>query len=228
MIRVVSYNIRKAVGLDWRRDPMRVARVIAALGADVVALQEADKRLGARPTALPTDALEATGLHIAETGDDGPGIGWHGNAILVRDGIRVRDIERVHLPGFEPRGALIAELITPDGPMTLCATHLGLMRVSRGQQLRVIIDRIGAERMDRAVVAGDMNEWSARTGFEVLEHQMTLLRPGNSFHASRPIACLDRIAHGAAWSAAASGVHADAPANRASDHLPIWADLRPA
>ncbi|MGB0968912.1 MAG: endonuclease/exonuclease/phosphatase family protein, partial [Halocynthiibacter sp.] len=52
-LRIASYNIRKCIGLDRRRDPHRTAGVIQALRADIVLLQEADKRLGARPAALP-------------------------------------------------------------------------------------------------------------------------------------------------------------------------------
>ena len=45
---VASYNIHKCVGTDGRFDPARVAEVIAQLDADVVAVQEADKRFGRR------------------------------------------------------------------------------------------------------------------------------------------------------------------------------------
>ena len=51
-LKLATWNIRKCVGLDRRRDPHRVAGVIAGLEADVVALQEADKRLGVRPCSL--------------------------------------------------------------------------------------------------------------------------------------------------------------------------------
>ena len=51
--RLVGAKVRKAVGLDWRRDPRRIIRVLEALDADIVALQEADKRLGSRPAVLP-------------------------------------------------------------------------------------------------------------------------------------------------------------------------------
>ena len=43
-ITVASYNMRKAIGLDRRRDPQRVLDVLHQIDADVVALQEADKR----------------------------------------------------------------------------------------------------------------------------------------------------------------------------------------
>jgi endonuclease/exonuclease/phosphatase family metal-dependent hydrolase len=39
-IRVASYNIHKCRGLDRRTDPERIAKIIAELDADVVALQE--------------------------------------------------------------------------------------------------------------------------------------------------------------------------------------------
>ena len=62
-LRLASYNIRAGLGTDLRRDPLRVLSAISALQADIVALQEADHRLGQRPSALPRDMIEAhTGL----------------------------------------------------------------------------------------------------------------------------------------------------------------------
>ena len=45
-MRIVSYNIRKAVGLDRRRDPERILAILREVDADIVVLQEADRRLG--------------------------------------------------------------------------------------------------------------------------------------------------------------------------------------
>ena len=53
-----SYNIRKAVGLDRRRDPERIMRVLHELDADVIALQEADRRFGRRISALPLRLID--------------------------------------------------------------------------------------------------------------------------------------------------------------------------
>ena len=39
---VASYNIHKGVGTDRRRDLERTAAVIAEIGADILALQEAE------------------------------------------------------------------------------------------------------------------------------------------------------------------------------------------
>ena len=56
MIRVASYNMRKAIGTDRRRRPERTLEVLNELDADVIALQEADRRFGSpreRPPAAP-------------------------------------------------------------------------------------------------------------------------------------------------------------------------------
>ena len=51
-ITVASYNMRKAIGTDRRRNPQRVLDVLREIDADIVALQEADKRFGAAATKL--------------------------------------------------------------------------------------------------------------------------------------------------------------------------------
>lgn len=226
-MRVASYNIRKCVGLDWRRDPFRIARVIAELDADIVALQESDKRLGPRPASMPPEAVAETGL-VPVRVENGPSLGWHGNAILARPGWPARLTHRLDLPGLEPRGALVAEIATPDGPVLFIATHLGLDRRSRGRQVKAILDVAGPGRLARTIIVGDMNEWSDMRGLAPLERDLDLIAPGPSFHAARPIARLDRIAIGRGWRLRCSGVGRTPLARRASDHLPIWADIAPA
>ena len=82
-LRIASYNMRKAMGTDRKRDPARILRVIQTLAADIVVLQEADMRLGPRPSALPMDQVTAqTGL-IAVPVPSEVSIGWHGNAVLL-------------------------------------------------------------------------------------------------------------------------------------------------
>ncbi|MEI4232093.1 endonuclease/exonuclease/phosphatase family protein [Roseovarius sp. D22-M7] len=222
-MRIASYNIRKAVGLDWRRDPFRIIRVLAALEADVVALQEADRRLGARPAVLPEALLHAhAGLRVLKV-TDGPSSGWHGNAILVRDGWDVRHAERLTLPGIEPRGAVIADLSGPEGDVTVVGTHLGLRRGCRQLQLAHLREAI-AGRAPQTIIAGDMNEWSPRIGFDLIGDAFNMIAPGPSFHASRLMVPLDRFAHGARVLCRGAGVVLTGEARTASDHLPIWMD----
>ncbi|HEU4649830.1 MAG TPA: hypothetical protein VFS49_00305, partial [Croceibacterium sp.] len=55
--------MRKAIGTDRRRDPQRVLDVLHEIGADVVALQEADKRFGGRASAVPHELIDERGLY---------------------------------------------------------------------------------------------------------------------------------------------------------------------
>lgn len=59
-LRLASYNLHKCRGMTGPHAPERNLRVIAELGADVVALQEVDFRFGARPEALPRALIEDT------------------------------------------------------------------------------------------------------------------------------------------------------------------------
>ena len=222
-LRVASYNIRKARGLDQRRDPLRVLNVINALEADVVALQEADLRLGARPAAIPRDMIEReTDFEVVPVARNEVGLGWHGNAVLVRKGISVGEVLRLDLPGLEPRGA-VSVALGGAFEMNLVATHLGLVRRHRLQQFKTILERIDQNRP--TVLIGDFNEWSTHRGMEPLEGRFDVHIPGHSFHARRQIASLDRIALSAGLELHNAGVEEGALARRASDHLPIWGEI---
>jgi endonuclease/exonuclease/phosphatase family metal-dependent hydrolase len=226
-LRLVSY---KAVGSDMRRAPHRILDLIARLEADIVVLQEADKRLGARPTALPHALIEReTDFEVVPLAETDVSLGWHGNAILARKGISVKATERLHLPGLEPRGAVLADLVTPQGPLLVVGAHLGLLRGWRRRQLRAILDHLDDLRPGggaTSVIAGDFNEWSWTKGLETLGDSHRVVIPGRSFPAGRPVAPLDRIAHGAGIEVLGSGVDTSPAARHGSDHLPVWADLR--
>lgn len=219
--RIASYNIRKARGLDGRRDPGRIVDVINGLDADVITLQEADRRLGDRPSALCRDLIaRATDFDVVPLATNDVSLGWHGNAVLTRRGMGVSSATQIELPGAEPRGAVAVAL--EDG-LTVVGVHLGLLRSSRRRQLQTIVARLGAPK--NIAIIGDMNEWASRRGFEALQDDFTLHAPGRSFHSSRPIAALDRIALSHDLAVADAGVEEGPLAKRASDHLPIWADV---
>lgn len=227
-LRLASYNIQKAVGLDMRRNPGRVIDAINALGADVVALQEADRRFGDRAAAIPRDLIAAhTDFTVADLARSPVSLGWHGNAMLVRRSLRILDAHHIELPGLEPRGAVQVDLDTPSGPLHVLGTHLGLLRSWRRKQLARIRGHLDAHDLDRTVVMGDFNEWSTQHGLELLEAAFDVIAPGRSFHAARPVAALDRIALGHGLVSTGAGVLSDGPAAHASDHLPVWADLVP-
>lgn len=221
-MRLASYNIRKAVGLDRRRNPRRVLDVINQLGADVVVLQEADKRLGARPAALPASLIEAeTDLTPAPLAGNDVSLGFHGNSILVRRGLKVSAPRRIDLPGLEPRGAVAVDV---DDRLHVVGVHLGLLRRSRQAQISALL-RVVADSDLPTAILGDFNEWSPHLGLEGLSHHFRVYAPGLSFHAARPVAALDRVALSDELELKHAGVEEGTLARVASDHLPIWAEI---
>lgn len=225
-LRLASYNIRKAVGLDWRRDPARTLEVIGGLGADIVALQEADKRLGPRPAAIPRSAIaRETGLRPVPLARSPVSLGWHGNAILVRGDLKVEETKLIELPGIEPRGGVMVRVRTPDGPLTVVGVHLGLRRRCRQLQLARILEALEEAEAERAAILGDFNEWSPDRGIEPLLPHFRVVSPGLSFHASQQVAPLDRFALSPKLEVLDMGVETGPVARRASDHLPVWTDV---
>jgi endonuclease/exonuclease/phosphatase family metal-dependent hydrolase len=223
-----SYNIHKAVGLDRRRDPDRILSVLREIDADVIALQECDRRFGERETVLPRQAIEEhTPWRIAPVAERPLSMGWHGNALLVRRGLDIAATGHVRLPVIEPRGAVRADLTLAGRRLRVVGMHLDISGVRRRQQVRCVLSHLdGCGRPLPAVLMGDLNDWT-RQGRALREfgEGWTLLACGRSFPARRPVAQLDRIVVTGEWRVEAAGVHHSALAARASDHLPVWARL---
>jgi endonuclease/exonuclease/phosphatase family metal-dependent hydrolase len=226
---VASYNVHKCVGLDMRRDPVRTARVIGEIGADLIALQEADRRFGSRAGYLDLEALrETTGLTSVPLGREGPAHGWHGNVLLTRD-LEIDDVRPLRLPGLEPRGALVVDLRREGVPVRVIAAHLGLLRTSRLQQARALVEALGHEDEARTtLLMGDLNEWRLRkrSSLEPLAARKALVHPVPSFPARFPIFALDRIMTSPCAEVLRVERHDSPLARIASDHLPIKAWVR--
>jgi endonuclease/exonuclease/phosphatase family metal-dependent hydrolase len=246
-ITVASYNMRKAIGTDRRRRPERVLHVLQEIDADVVALQEADKRIGGRGAAVPHELIDDHGLYKPvpmlvrhrRTLESLPGgkqaerlfkintrnLGWHGNALLVKRHVDVMDVAAIDLPMLEPRGAVMAELLIGDRALRVIGMHLDLSGLWRRRQMRTILEAIHrrAHKMP-TILMGDTNEWrDAGACLKELNGAYRVAPTGPSFHSRRPIAALDRIIVDHRLAIEAAGVHASAEARKASDHLPIWA-----
>jgi endonuclease/exonuclease/phosphatase family metal-dependent hydrolase len=235
MLTVASYNIRKALGTDRRRSPERILEVLGEIDADIVALQEADRRFGLRSAVIPEWMLEShTPWRAVPLGVRAESMGWHGNAILIRRDHRLIDHDIVHLPSLEPRGAVTAVVGAGELRLRILGMHLDLSGLWRRRQSAAILhylDQQVRHGVDATILMGDLNEWSrARGCLQDFASRYAAAPCGRSFHATRPVAALDRIFWGGALRLADSGVHASPAARRASDHLPIWArfDVMPA
>lgn len=225
---VASYNIHKCVGVDGKFDPARIAAVIGEIGADVIALQEVDKRFGEREGLLNLASLEReTGLvPVPISGNATKGHGWHGNVLLFKQGV-VRDVHQIKLPGLEPRGAIVAEIDLEEGSVIrIIAAHLGLLRRSRAQQARVMMDIIESREEKPTLLLGDLNEWRLgnRSSLNTLSDTFGPLPPAvPTFPASLPVLALDRIIANREGMISNVHVHDSPLARVASDHLPLKA-----
>jgi endonuclease/exonuclease/phosphatase family metal-dependent hydrolase len=228
-ITVATWNMQKGFGTDFRRDPARAAGIIADLDADILALQEADRRFRTRAGVLDLDRLrdetgltpvpvpETTGTHAH---------GWHGNLLLTR-AAEIQDVRTLRLAGLEPRGAVIADLVHAGRPLRIIAAHMGLLRRARCVQAAELAEEIADD--DRpTLLMGDLNEWRRGSGSALapLYDRFAHVSAGKSFPAPMPLLPLDRIFISTRPRAVEVSVHDTAPARRASDHLPLVARIR--
>jgi endonuclease/exonuclease/phosphatase family metal-dependent hydrolase len=240
-VTLLTYNIRHCRGTDGRVAPERVAAVIAATGADIVALQEVDvgrartggldqadeiaRLLGMMPHFHPA-------LHIEEE--------RYGDAILTRPPSRL--MRAGPLPGLarrprlEPRGALWVEVAIGTVRLQVVNTHLGLRGAERIAQAEALL---GAEWLaDPAcraptVLLGDFNATGWTRAYRRLARGLTDARrvaariEGRaSFPTRLPLLRLDRVFVGAGVSVERLAVVDGPLPRRASDHLPVLADIR--
>lgn len=226
---VATYNIQKGIGSDFRRRPTRAAAVLEDLGADIVAVQEGDRRFGERAGVFDLGELrERTGLQPVPV-PTRLGLrahGWHGNLLLMRHA-ELRDVQGLHLPGAEPRGALVVDLEHETfGPLRVIAVHLALMAQARREQARLLA-RLVAEAAQPVIVMGDMNEWRRwpSATLTVLDEQLGPPGMAASFPAPFPRLALDRIYAGGGLQMVSARAHDTPAARRASDHLPVVARI---
>ena len=227
-IKVASYNIRKAVGLDWRRKPARVLGVLNELGADIVALQEVDRRFGSRITALDPEMIaRETDYQAIRFSPRPQSLGYHGNVILARKRVSVVEARPMALPHLEPRGAAVADLELDGKRVRIVGMHLGLTRKWRQLQTETIVSELRAlEANMPTVLMGDLNEPDLKSGvLRAFEQRHTIAVCGPSFHASMPVFSLDRVIVTSDIAIAEAGVHRTSLSREASDHLPIWAKV---
>jgi endonuclease/exonuclease/phosphatase family metal-dependent hydrolase len=226
---VASYNIHRCVGTDGCRDPRRIADVLQELKADVVALQEVDSWPGDDGESVQMEFLAYTaGLHAIS----GPTVerrdGHYGNALLTR--LPVLDVRKLDLTVFrrEPRGALDVELDAGGKKLRVIATHLGLMPSERRYQVQKILELVDEGDQQLTVLLGDINEWL------ILGRPLRWLHArfgrgvsGRSYPAYFPLLSLDRVWVKPTRALVGFRVHTTPLSRRASDHLPVVAEIAP-
>lgn len=183
-VRVLSYNIHHAEGVDGKLDLERIANVIRDAKPDLIALQEVDRNTKRTNNADQAQQLaELTGMHYCF----GPNIdlqgGQYGNAVLSRWPIvQYKNHLLPCLNNGEQRGVIDAVVDSPHGPIRLLATHLDHRSDSAERMASVKLLSLDDESTPKAMraeglneipalLAGDLNaDWDSDVFREVLQH----------------------------------------------------------
>ncbi len=223
-IRIASYNTHGGIGRDGHFVPKRIADVLKEMDADIVALQEVENR--------------ATGFDMlaylkGETGFEaiaGPTLlrrgADYGNGLLTR--FEVLSVQRINLcvDRCEPRGAIDVELDCDGTPMRVLATHLGLRPYERREQIQRLLRVLEGDRPLPTLLMGDINEWFlwGRPLRWMHRHFEETPSPA-TFPSGFPIFALDRMWVKPRGLLSNIEVHSTPLARKASDHLPLKAEL---
>jgi endonuclease/exonuclease/phosphatase family metal-dependent hydrolase len=238
-IRVLTYNIHKAIGVDGQFAPERIVEILRHHDADIVLLQEVD-RGAPRSAHLDLASLlarklqyryRAVGMNVSLKK------GRYGNATLAHFPIsRQRNID-LTVSWRKRRGAQHTRFHIPAGAASIDLdvfnVHLGLSASERDEQVARLlatpdVAHLGAT--DPCIIAGDLNDWRgslARRHFRPVGFDCaTNRRPGSrwsikSFPSYAPTAGLDRIFYRGRLGVLHAHRSRLKLARVASDHLPV-------
>lgn len=232
-VRVATYNIHRARGLDRRTRPERIAAVLAATGADVIALQE-----------VIGPGLSGPGH--AETIGAALGMGWvmaptkehrrhqFGNVVLSRFPINDQSHCDLSWKTCEPRNSQRAAIQISEGRvLQVYNVHLGTALLERRYQAPRLAAWVHDHRTPGPkIVLGDFNEWGRGLVSDVLAARLSsvdlfpFLRRRRTYPGFLPLLHLDHIY----FDGDIEVRHVHLPRTRlsllASDHLPLVADVR--
>ncbi len=223
-VTVASYNVHDFVGTDGVRDVRRVAQVLRSLEADVIALQEVGFAAEEdTPAELLAELSGYAALAAPISRRDGV---RHGNVVLTRLPIVTSRRICLDFAMHEPRTAIEARLETGGRPLRIVATHLGLRPGERRFQVREILKYVAGDELSVTVLLGDFNEWFlAGRPLRWLHQRFGRAAAVATFPSRFPLFALDRIWVHPPLALEQFGARTSAETKRASDHLPVVAQL---
>jgi endonuclease/exonuclease/phosphatase family metal-dependent hydrolase len=219
-MRVVSYNVH---GLH--DDRAALVEVVRDLAPDVLILQEAPRRLRWRTRAA--HLAHDFGLVYAAGG--GPGMG---NMIMTALRVRVLDAWALRyplVPGHHLRGAAFARCAVEGTPFVVAGTHLSMheeLRPGQGGHLAKALADLDAP----AILGGDLNEPPGGPAWQAFLDDAGLVDAGTedaTFPAGGPRHRIDAVLVDPRITVTGYRVVVSDAAARASDHLPVVAELVP-
>lgn len=164
-LKVLTYNIHRAIGVDRRFRPERIVRVLQHYQADVVLLQEVDEGAPrSRELNLAQELARVAGYpHFALGHNVSLRKGRYGNATLSRFPIvRERNIDLSVAQSWIRRGCQHTSVQVDGRTLEVFNLHLGLSARERQHQIELLSrshefgDVAAGTPM---LVGGDFNDW---------------------------------------------------------------------
>src|SRR4029434_1026143 len=199
-VRIATYNIHRSRGMDRRTRPERIAKVLHAIGADIIALQEV---VGPGPSGADHAAEIGAALGMGGTLAATREYRQHqfGNLVLSR--FPVHDHARLDLSWktCEPRNSQRVGIDLAEGRvLQVFNVHLGTALFERRHQAPKLATWVHDARVHGPkIVLGDFNEWGRGLVDDILAarlHSANLfphLRRRRTYPGLFPILHLDHI-----------------------------------
>jgi endonuclease/exonuclease/phosphatase family metal-dependent hydrolase len=243
-LRIFSYNIHRAIGVDRRFRPERIASIIGYYHPDIALLQEVDEGAPrSRGLDLGRELAEVLGYaHYAIGHNVTLRKGRYGNATLSRWPIRRERNIDLTVGIRKRRGCQHTRIdVRPAHGRTrrleVFNTHLGLSAREREKQLGILVRSREFRSLPfdvACVVAGDLNDWRSLLrpilvdllGFRsATGGNSRRERPIPTFPSFFPQGALDRVYFRGPMRLATVRRCRLALSRVASDHLPVIVDL---
>lgn len=229
-MRIVTYNIHKARGIDGRTSIKRIGDVLADLKGDIIALQEVFSTCDARSGQIETLASELD-MHWAFACTRHRRGVPYGNAILTRWPIVEWHDMDISWSRRERRGCIRADLKTPRGTLHVFNIHMGTSYFERRHQVRNFLSakQLAENLSGPRVLVGDFNEWIRGLTTRMLSEKFESLNlelhvaKRRSYPGFLPLLHLDHIYFERPLHVEKAELIRTRLARIASDHLPLVA-----
>lgn len=220
-LRLLSYNIRNAKGMDNITDYQRIANIITQSKAAVIALQELDSvTQRSKGKDVLKELAEVTGLH----GSYGAAIAFQGGKYGVGVLSKEKPLSQktIPLPGSEEARVLLVVEFTDY--LVFC-THFSLTEKDRLSSIKIIEEELAASKKP-VLLLGDLNDKPGSETMQKLQQSFQLLSANEfSFPADKPDRCIDYIlAHNSIKAKVITTEVLNEPV--ASDHRPLLVEMK--
>lgn len=223
-LKIVSYNIRNAKGMDDVTDFDRVATVINNIDGHAVAIQELDSATNRSNGIVVLDELaKRTNMYASYNGSIEYQGGKYGNGILTKE--KPLHKEAIALPGREKRSLLIVEL----KDFVLCCTHMALNEEDRQESVEIIHEHTNKYTLKPVFLVGDLNATPDSKEIMYLKDNWIMLNDPTepTFPSDNPKVTIDYLflKHNKGFEHTVLG-RAVVNEPMASDHRPLWVELK--